>query len=251
MHHIQSLLKLDRWFASTTLLAILYCFLFRPITAHHIWPHPRSVELVAQFAIIDPNDFSITSNLPHGCDVMDAAINRYRDRMFTQDCSKLDDRTAGRMLHSKKVNLDGNRDYVGPQRRLQITVAGACENYPYVNMNEEYEINVAHGKAAQISAKTVWGALRALDTFSQMLDNVGANQFRLPLGKISDAPRFSWRGLMLDSSRHFLSVRSLMQTLDSMELNKLNVLHWHVVDDQAFPFVSRSFPQLHLKGLLS
>ncbi len=87
-----------------------------------------------------------------------------------------------------------------------------------------------------------------LDTFSQMLRLVGRNQYTLPAAKVLDTPRFPWRGLMIDSARHFLPLHVIKETLDIMEANKLNVLHWHLVDDQAFPFVSTSFPSLSKEG---
>ncbi len=60
--------------------------------------------------------------------------------------------------------------------------------------------------------------------------------------KIRDAPRYPWRGLMVDSARHYLSVPLLERTIDSMAAMKLNTLHWHIVDAESFPFVSDKYP---------
>ena len=52
--------------------------------------------------------------------------------------------------------------------------------------------------------------------------------------RIVDSPRFAWRGLMLDSARHYQSPEFVMQLIDWMALHKLNVLHWHLTDDEAW-----------------
>ncbi len=65
---------------------------------------------------------------------------------------------------------------------------------------------------------------------------------------IRDGPTLAWRGLLVDTSRHFIGVGHLMVVLDSMELAKLNVLHWHLTDHQAFTFASQLYPELYLDG---
>jgi hexosaminidase len=62
--------------------------------------------------------------------------------------------------------------------------------------------------------------------------------------EITDAPRFGWRGLLIDTARHYLSIASIKRTIDALSYVKMNTLHWHAVDAQSFPIVSQRFPFL-------
>ena len=70
----------------------------------------------------------------------------------------------------------------------------------------------------------------------------------VPAVKIVDAPRFAWRGLMLDSARHYQSPEYIKQFIDWMALHKLNVLHWHLTDDQAWRLEIKKYPKLTSVG---
>ena len=80
------------------------------------------------------------------------------------------------------------------------------------------------------------GALRGLETFTQL---VGADAgIRAKALRIADRPRFAHRGVMIDTSRHFLPTRDIKDLLDAMAWSKLNVLHWHLTDAQSFPLAT-------------
>ncbi len=109
--------------------------------------------------------------------------------------------------------------------------------------------------SASIQSDTVWGALRGIETFSQLIWNndgydveKGPLHFYINATTINDYPRFSHRGLMIDSARHYQLENTFYEIMDGMMYNKLNVLHWHITDDQSFPFVSRVFPELSAKA---
>ena len=117
--------------------------------------------------------------------------------------------------------------------------ANELEASPSVSMDESYCLSLAEGVIA-LSSNTVWGALRGLATLAQL-----ARHGQLFAGlSIDDNPRFPWRGLLLDVARHFFPVQSLMSVIDGLAALKMNVLHLHLSDDQAFRFPSAAFPKL-------
>lgn len=124
-------------------------------------------------------------------------------------------------------------------------------------VDESYELYVGGGNGgegrmsivggATIEASTIYGALRGLETFSQLCtfnyDKKTVELYKAPW-YIRDEPRFAFRGLLLDTSRHFLPVSVIKQVIDSMSYAKLNVLHWHILDEQSFPLEVPSYPDL-------
>ena len=100
----------------------------------------------------------------------------------------------------------------------------------------------------------VYGAYHALETLSQLMQfnfDTETYYIRQAPWSISDFPRFAHRGLLIDSSRHFEPVETIKKVIDSMTYAKLNVVHWHIVDWQSFPFNSPSYPLLAKMGAYS
>lgn len=83
-----------------------------------------------------------------------------------------------------------------------------------------------------------------METFSQLVIENEKGERLLNKTYILDFPRFNHRGLLLDTSRHYLDMSLLKVNLEAMEANKLNVFHWHIVDDTSFPYQSSTFPDL-------
>jgi hexosaminidase len=108
--------------------------------------------------------------------------------------------------------------------------------------NERYSLDVTP-TGARIHAQTPTGILRGLATMQQLV-RVGADGIRAQAVHVEDAPRFGWRGLMLDVSRHFAPTDVILRTLDAMESVKLNVLHLHLSDNEGFRVESRRYPRL-------
>lgn len=103
---------------------------------------------------------------------------------------------------------------------------------------------------AMITANTFYGARHALETLSQLIvyDNVNNEISMVGSAAISDAPRFKYRGVMLDTARNFIPIRGIKRTIEGMAMVKLNTFHWHISDSQSFPFVVESQPELATIG---
>jgi len=112
--------------------------------------------------------------------------------------------------------------------------------------HESYQLDVTTG-GARLSAKSPACALHGMETFAQLLTR-GAEGFEVPSVHIEDRPRYPWRGLMMDVARHWMPVPVVKRNLDAMAAVKLNVLHWHLADDQGFRVESKRWPRLHEMG---
>jgi hexosaminidase len=129
--------------------------------------------------------------------------------------------------------------------RLTIDCAGGPD-YPTLGEDESYTLDVS-GTEARIHAATAEGAVHGLATFAQLIEP-GADGFQVSGVHIEDRPRFPWRGLMLDPCRHWLPVEVVKRNLDAMAAVKMNVLHWHLSEDQGFRVESKRFPLLQDLG---
>ena len=111
---------------------------------------------------------------------------------------------------------------------------------------ERYSLRVTP-MGVSIDASTSLGVLRALATLEQLPRTDKKGRY-LPEVDIRDQPRFAWRGLLIDATRHFMPVAVIKRNLDGMAAVKLNVLHWHLTDDQGFRVESKFFPRLQTVG---
>src|SRR5207237_2219494 len=97
--------------------------------------------------------------------------------------------------------------------------------------DEGYRLEVAPTRVT-VSAATPRGLFHGATTAWQLIERRGTG-FILPAVAIADAPRFAWRGILLDSARHYQSPEYIRHFLDAMAVHKLHVLHGHLPDDQA------------------
>ena len=129
---------------------------------------------------------------------------------------------------------------------LVIRTEHASKEIQEPGEDESYDLEV-RASGAKLTAATPLGALNGLQTFLQLVAATPKG-FAAPGITIHDKPRFVWRGLMIDSSRHFVPLDVLKRNLDGMSAVKLNVLHWHLSDNQGFRVESKRFPKLQELG---
>ncbi len=108
--------------------------------------------------------------------------------------------------------------------------------------NESYELKINYN-IITLNAETDLGIMRGLETFLQLLTN-DKDGYYFPSVNIQDNPRFKWRGLMIDVSRHFMPVDVIKRNIDALAMVKMNVLHLHLSDNQSVRVESKLFPQI-------
>ncbi|XP_017315907.1 beta-hexosaminidase subunit beta isoform X1 [Ictalurus punctatus] len=204
-----------------------------------LWPLPQKYQTTPTAFKLSASSFQIVhakdSSAGPSCSLLQNAFRRYFSYMFDY-------------VKKHGMNQDKGLDSELSELQVQITSTDPeCDGYPSLKTDESYQLLVDQ-PAAVLKAANVWGALRGLETFSQLVyeDNYGA--ITINKTDVSDFPRFAHRGILLDSSRHFLPLKVILANLEAMAMNKFNVFHWHIVDDHSFPFLSRTFPDLSQRG---
>ncbi|KAL4235005.1 hypothetical protein ACF0H5_006644 [Mactra antiquata] len=185
------------------------------------------------------------------CDIIEKAVDRYRTYILEDAVEDMYDNfqhAQSTMFEEPSLKYDTPLYMEAPLvTRVLIKIRKPCARYPTAKSDETYDLFVKR-TGIHIWANEVWGALRGLETLSQIVFK-GSNQvLYIRDTVINDYPRFSHRGLLMDTARHFLFKDTIYDILEGMAQNKMNVLHWHIVDDQSFPFYSNAYPDLSAKG---
>lgn len=202
-----------------------------------LWPLPQYVEfgsqrvqLSASFKVVELHGVGAEGKNGPAADMVTEAIQRYSNMCFPKS-------TLAKSVATGDTQLEV----------LEVSVPAAARN-PGVSelkdANEWYQLTLNVPKAKLVARSGV-GVLRGLETFCQMLQQA---EYKGPLStvisNVTDHPRFGFRGFLVDSSRHYLPLAVLREQVDAMSYNKMNVLHWHIVDGNSFPYVSKIYPKL-------
>lgn len=174
-------------------------------------PYPQGASLGEGSINIDGSfQFSIvgSSNV-----VIDSAIKRYSDLISVPASSS------------------------GSLKVCYLSVSNADADVPIIGSDESHKLSISEAGDCSISAQTTWGLLHGLETFTHLLIRSSSGDIELDYVPVSieDSPRFQHRGLMIDSARHYLPVKTIRHLIDSLPMSKFNVLHWHTVDAESFP----------------
>ncbi|SFF24696.1 beta-N-acetylhexosaminidase [Flavobacterium xueshanense] len=191
----------------------------------NLMPWPQNIKLTAgTFALSKKFKVNITGN--PNARIFIGATNFVR---------RLDGRT-GLFLEQSFLTKVNER----PEAELQINCVrnGKIE----INEDESYQLIITSNKIT-INATSDLGALHGLETLLQLLQN-NSTAYYFPVVEISDSPRFTWRGLMIDAARHFQPVDVIKRNLDAMASMKMNVFHWHLADDQGWRIELKNHPKL-------
>jgi hexosaminidase len=127
-----------------------------------------------------------------------------------------------------------------------VKVIAQARSVPGIGVDERYSLVVTENNIVLRAPNTI-GVLRGLQTLIQLLDKDDKGYY-LSCVNIDDSPRFKWRGVMIDAARHFISVDEIKRNIDAMAVVKMNVLHWHLTDDEGFRVESKIFPLLQRNG---
>ncbi|XP_070541931.1 beta-hexosaminidase subunit beta-like [Ptychodera flava] len=201
------------------------------------WPLPQQMASNGSQLVVRSLTFEFSYSM-YSCDILQNAFQRYHKLIFD---GKAD--TKLRFSSARRKESGTSKELGG----LLVKLDQPCEDLPGLESNESYSLDV-NNSGAVLSTSSIWGALRGLETFSQLVYETEDGQKVINMTSITDWPRFQYRGILLDTSRHFITVPVILQNLDAMAYNKFNVFHWHIVDDQSFPYQSRAFPDMHTKG---
>ncbi|KAL0570964.1 Glucosamine-6-phosphate isomerase (Glucosamine-6-phosphate deaminase) (GNPDA) (GlcN6P deaminase) [Marasmius crinis-equi] len=233
---------------------ILFLILFSFQSAAALWPIPRSLQNgTSLLRLADGFDFTLNIDSPPQ-DLVDA-VSR-----------------AKVLLRNDKLQLlvpdrgESHRAGLGNANALGKLTLSLISSSPTIRpiateatddlhaRDEGYSLIVpANGSDASLVANSSLGLFRGLATFGQLWYDLDGTTYTpmAPVDILNDSPAYPYRGLMLDTSRHFFPVSDIKRVLDAMSWVKMSTFHWHVTDSQSWPLGITEFPELAQKGAYS
>ncbi|XP_075980939.1 beta acetylhexosaminidase fused lobes [Anticarsia gemmatalis] len=209
-----------------------------------LWPQPTGpVSLATAVVPVRADGFSLQVVSSPSRDVSNLLAEAFE--LMKENMRVLERNAAA---ESRQNDYGSVRDVV-----VKVIVNGTAETRMRLDTDESYKLSLRPGKkslVAKITAHSFCGARHGLETLSQIvwLDPYAASLLILEAATVVDAPRFPYRGLLLDTARNFFPTKDILRTIDAMAACKLNTFHWHVTDSQSFPLRLNSAPLLAQHG---
>lgn len=198
-------------------------------TALALMPWPSQIEVIA--GRFEANENLTVAVIGKDQTRVRAAVSRWLEQIQQQQNAEL-----------SYVWLDDHAELAD----MTIDVKQVSTQYPELESKERYTLAV-NAEGIALSADSFYGVLRGLQTLRQSI--IGdRGRFQFPYLRVDDAPQWAWRGIVLDTARHFIPLVDVKRLITAMEMVKLNVLHLHLSDDQGFRVESKVLPELHVKA---
>lgn len=230
-----------------------------------IWPLPQEIINGSDIQIVDPNTFefvyvpsvsesvtSSTTTTSEAVDILQSAFLRYYAVIFGSSTTS-SNRSRNTETNNKTIKNSFSSSGVPIPSLTSLSVTLLTLNDTLqMGIDESYTLTIEGTVTyGNLTCTTVYGCLHGLETFSQLIiRNISLTNIQIindyviggiPL-IIHDYPRFPHRGLLVDTSRHYLPIPLLEQIIDTLAYDKANVLHWHLTDVQSFPYYSTIQP---------
>ncbi|TDJ08218.1 MAG: beta-N-acetylhexosaminidase, partial [Deltaproteobacteria bacterium] len=155
-------------------------------------------------------------------------------------------RLSERLAQITGISMHRDQSAAREDATLLIHVDEKVAEVQSATEDESYTLDIT-AKIAVLRSRKLYGALRGIETFVQLVRQSDYG-FVVPAVRIKDRPRFPWRGLLIDVTRHWIPPAVIIRNLEAMASVKMNVLHWHLTDDQGFRIESYRYPKLHELG---
>nr|XP_023027673.1 chitooligosaccharidolytic beta-N-acetylglucosaminidase [Leptinotarsa decemlineata] len=217
-------------------LSLAACRLFSSDSAG-IWPKATGdVSIGNVLAKININSIDV---VPVSTEAPASALLRSAAKEFQKDI---------------EASVRGNIKAGGKSVIVNVDIKKPSVSRLTLDTDESYTLNISELSDGRIqvliTATTFFGARHGLQTLTQLIiyDDL-RDELQIPRDVlITDRPAYPYRGILLDTSRNYVSVKVIKKTLKAMGASKLNTFHWHITDSHSFPYVSKSYPNLTKYG---
>ncbi|XP_013193516.2 probable beta-hexosaminidase fdl [Amyelois transitella] len=209
-----------------------------------LWPQPTGSASLATVAVpISVDQISLKITVSPSRDVSQHLKDAFS--LFKEDLRHLG-KTGNSLV--RRIEIGNPRDIL-----IRVAVNGSGDPRMLLNTDESYKLvmrPLKNSLVVDISAHSFCGARHGYETLSQLIwfDPYADSLLTLEAATVDDAPKFSFRGLLLDTARNYFPVGEILRTIDTMAACKLNTFHWHITDSQSFPLRLDSAPQLAQHG---